>query len=293
MIRVFDLHCDTPHNILKGSFDHIVPEKLYGQGYVGAVFAHFVPPRSRYPFVDAVRMLSQTINYVRKKKRLHIMRSSGEVRHDRVNIILGVEGGHIFDNTFKQVEVLYDLGVRVFTVTWNNSNKLAHSALEADKKGLTARGKKFIKQMNGYNLVLDLSHASTRTVLDICERTDNQVIASHSCIRSFRPTFLRNIDDRALGAIAEKGGVVGVNFSRYHLGGHHPIEHIDHIRERHGVRCAAIGSDFDGINDPVIKGPAGLKKLGEKLVQHGYSSKAIADIFSRNFLRVFKQAGMR
>jgi len=210
---------------------------------------------------------------VRKKKRLHIVRSYNEIRHDRVNIILGVEGGHIFDNTFKQVEVLYDLGVRVFTITWNNSNKLAYSALEADKKGLTARGKKYLSEMAGYNFIIDLSHASTRTVLDICGRTRNQVIASHSCMRAFRQKFLRNIDDRALDAIAAKDGVVGVNFSRYHLGGHGVIEHINYIRERHGIRCAAIGSDFDGINDPVIKNPAGLKKLGEELAKQGYSKK--------------------
>ncbi len=291
MVRVLDLHCDTPHNIVKGVYKHILPEKLYAQGYLGAVFAHFVPPQSRYPFVDAVRMLSSTIAYVRKKKRLHIARSYKEIRHDRVNIILGVEGGHIFDNTFKQIEVLYDLGVRVFTITWNNSNKLAYSALDADKKGLTVRGKKYVTEMAGYNLIIDLSHASTRTVLDICDKTRNQVIASHSCMRTYRQKFLRNIDDRALDAIAAKDGVVGVNFSRYHLGGHSVVEHINYIREKHGVRCAAIGSDFDGINDPVIKNPSGLKKLGEELVKQGYSKKAVTDIFSRNFLRVFKKAG--
>jgi len=288
MVRTFDLHCDTPINIMNGTYKHILPEKLYAQGYLGAVFAHFVPPRSRYPFVDAVRMLSATIAYVRKKKRLHIVRSYNEIRHDRVNIILGVEGGHIFDNTFKQIEVLYDLGVRVFTITWNNSNKLAHSALEADKKGLTARGKQYIKDMSGYEIMIDLSHASTRTVLDTCALTQNQVFASHSCMRTFRQKFLRNIDDRALGAIVEREGVVGINFSRYHLGGHSVIEHIEYIRERHGIPYAAIGSDFDGINDPVIKNPAGLKKLGENLGKQGLSKKAITSIFSGNFLRVFK-----
>jgi membrane dipeptidase len=291
MVRVFDLHCDTPHNIMKGTFKHIIPEKLYAQGYLGAVFAHFVPPRSRYPFVDAVRMLSATIAYVRKKKRLHIVRSYNEIRHDRVNIILGVEGGHIFDNTIKQVEVLYDLGVRIFTVTWNNSNKLAYSALEADKKGLTARGKKYMKEMAGYNIVIDLSHASTRTVLDICENTRHQVIASHSCVRAFRQKFLRNIDDRALAAIVAREGVVGINFSRYHLGGHSVVEHMNYIREKHGIEHAAIGSDFDGINDPVIKSPAGLKKLGEDLGKQGFFKKAIHSIYSQNFLRVFKKAG--
>jgi len=206
-----------------------------------------------------------------------------------VNIILGVEGGHIFDNTIKQVEVLYNTGVRVFTITWNNSNQLACSALNDDKKGLTKRGKSFIHKMKNYKLIIDLSHASTRTVLDICDLTDNGVIASHSCIRSLNPTYLRNIDDRAIKAIAERGGVVGINFSRYHLGEHSVFEHIDYLVNKYGIDVAGLGSDFDGITDPVITSPSAIQHLAEELNDKGYKSSDIEKIFSKNFLRVFSE----
>jgi membrane dipeptidase len=82
--------------------------------------------------------------------------------------------------------------------------------------------------------------------------------------------------------------VIGVNFSRYHLGKHSAAEHIDYLCQRFGVSCAALGSDFDGINDPVIANPRGIARLGKQLFKKGYSSSNIGKIFSGNFLRLLK-----
>ncbi len=286
---VFDLHCDTPINIYQKKFAHIKPEYLSTQHYLGAVFAHFIHPERKFPFVGAVKLLSSTIHYIEKSKNLRVIRSPGEIDKHKTNIILGVEGGHIFDNTIKQIEVLYDLGVRVFTITWNNSNKLAGSALDNDKKGLTKKGRSFVKKMGDLGIVIDLSHASTRTALDVCEIAENGVIASHSCVRDLNPSYLRNIDDRAIKAVAECGGVVGINFSRYHLGKHSVFEHIDYLVNKFGIDIAAIGSDFDGINDPVIPDPSGIEQLAEALSGNGYKISDIKKIFYGNFLRVFSE----
>jgi len=284
---IFDLHCDTPHFIQKKEINHLQTDKLRDQGYTGAVYAHFIMPRIRYPFVAVIKMLTATIGYIQRKNKLDIIHSLDQVKKGKLSIILGVEGGHIFDNTFKQVEALYDLGVRVFTLTWNNSNRLAYSALENDSKGLTKRGKEYMRKVQSCNAIFDLSHASTRTVLDVCEHTDNPVMASHSCVRALNPQFKRNIDDRAIDAISQKGGVIGVNFSRYHLGNHAVADHIDYLVQRAGVNIAAIGSDFDGIDDPVIKSPVDIGILTSDLKKKGYTKDDIARIYSKNFLRIF------
>jgi membrane dipeptidase len=293
MARVFDLHCDTPHNIAKGKYGHIMPSKLHKQGYRGAVFAHFVYPKAKHPFVECVRMITSTITYINGHKELKLVTNAHSMAGGKANILLGVEGGHIFDDLFLQVEALHGLGVRVFTLTWNNSNRLAHSALEQDNKGLTRLGKEYIKKMRAYDIILDMSHASTRTVLDVCELCASKVIASHSCVRQLNPSFLRNIDDRAIRAIHERTGVVGVNFSRYHLGKHGVVDHIDYLCQRFGISCAAIGSDFDGINDPVITAPKGIGKLKNQLLKRGYKESAIGKIFSGNFLRLLKSVQRR
>jgi membrane dipeptidase len=287
--RVFDLHCDTPVYLEKKKTMHIAPSRLYSEDYVGAVFAHFIHPKAKYPFVDAVRMIGSTTDCLVRARNLHLIRHCREMVRDRANILLGVEGGHIFDATFGQVEALYGLGVRVFTLTWNNSNRLAHSALDNDGKGLTRTGRSYIRKLRPYKIILDMSHASTRTVLDVCEAADNPVIASHSCVRAFNPSFLRNISDRAIRAIRDRGGVVGVNVSKYHLGGASIVEHIEYLCQKFGVRCAGIGSDFDGINDPVIPGPTALARVADDLRARGYKATDTERIFSGNFLRVFRK----
>lgn len=287
---IFDLHCDTPHNIKRRQFGHIIPEHLFRDHYVGAVFAHFVEPDKHFPFVEAVTLIMSTLAYVHEKRRLHGIRTHHEISETKTNIIIGVEGGHIFDNTVKQLETFYDLGVRVLTITWNNSNALAHAALDNDKKGLTKRGKDFVRELNNYDIILDLSHASTKTTLDVCELSDNSVIASHSCVRALRPSFMRNISDPALKAIAQKGGVVGINFSEYHLGGHSIVDHINYIKSNYGIDAAAIGSDFDGIDDAVITSPQGIRTLEKELGEKGYTKAEIEKVFSGNFLRVFAKA---
>ncbi|MBE0431883.1 membrane dipeptidase [candidate division WOR-3 bacterium] len=288
MIRVFDLHCDTPFYLKKKKTRYIAPSRLFSEGYLGAVFAHFIYPKAKHPFVDAVRMIASTADYLTRAGNLHPVRRYRDIAQDRANILMGVEGGHIFDVTFYQVEALYGLGIRVFTLTWNNSNNLAHSALDNDQKGLTRAGRSYVRKLRKYRVILDLSHASTRTVLDVCETADNPVIASHSCVRSLHPSFLRNISDPAIKAICNRGGVVGVNVSKYHLGNAGVAEHIDYLCQKFSVRGAAIGSDFDGINDPVISGPPGIARVEKALRAMGYKNKDIQRIFSDNFLRVFR-----
>ncbi len=275
---------------MKDKFNHVLPSRLHRQGYVGAIFAHFVYPNDRHPFVSAVKMIASTTAYISRHRNLKLMQERHVIDGSKANMMLGVEGGHIYDRVFQQVEALFGLNVRVFTLTWNNSNRLAHSALEADKKGLTKLGKDYIKKLRQYNMILDMSHASTRTVLDVCDSWQGKIIASHSCVRKLNPSFLRNIDDRAIKAIYKRGGVVGVNFSRHHLGKYDVVDHIDYLCDKFGVSCAALGSDFDGITDPVIGNPAGIRKLERTLIKKGYSESAITKIFSKNFLRVLEKA---
>jgi len=289
MLTVFDLHCDTPFYLEKNKTKHIKPPRLYKQGYTGAIFAHFVYPKAKYPFVDAVKMISATVEYFEPRRNLNLLRKYRDMVRNKANILMGVEGGHIYDSVFGQVEALYGLGVRVFTITWNNSNRLAYSALDNDKKGLTKNGRAYVKKLRKYNVILDMSHASTRTVLDVCEICENPIIASHSCVRALNPSFLRNIADPAIEAICERGGVVGVNFSKYHLGKFGIVDHLDYLYEKYGVACAAIGSDFDGINDPVIPGPGGIARVEKALLAKGYKKSDVQKIFSGNFLRLFRR----
>ncbi len=289
MPPVFDLHCDTPLKIHEHRSGHIDTATLKKSGYCGAVFAHFVEPGSKQPFVDAMKLLTSTLDHLKRIPGVSLMEDYRDFDASSLNILLDVEGGHIFDRNPKQVEVLYDLGIRVFTITWNNSNRLAHSALDDDNKGLTARGRDLLKVFASLDAIIDVSHASTRTVQDICERYEGKVIASHSCLRAFNPFFLRNIDDRAIRAIAGRQGVVGVNISRYHLGQGTLTEHVDYLKCNFGEHVPAFGSDFDGIDDPVFAGPTEVQGIATEAKSKGYANATIEGFFSSNFLRLIKK----
>ncbi len=290
MYPIFDLHCDTPLCIKKGKFNHLHPEDLKPSILFGSIFAHFVSPGSKEPFHNGVKLVLSTINYLQRMHSVSIVTNFDDLDMRKTNILLGIEGGHIFDGDLTQFETLYELGVRTYTLTWNNSNSFAHSAFDDDKKGLTKRGKDFLKILKSYDVIIDLSHASTRTVLEVCEITDNQVIASHSCARALNP-FVRNIDSEAIKAITRRDGVVGVNFSRKHLGCYRVVDHIDFICENFGVDYCGVGSDFDGINDPICNCPAGYKMLLDDLFKRKYSKTHATKILFKNFLRILQNLG--
>ncbi|MGQ9817437.1 MAG: dipeptidase [bacterium] len=287
MIPVFDLHCDTPLNIKKNRFNHIHPEDLKQPIFYGAIFAHFVYPKEKEPFDAGLKLVLNTIHFLKNYPDINIIDDFKKIEAKKLNIILGVEGGHIYDKNFSQFETFYELGIRVFTITWNNTNRLAHSAFDNDKKGLTKMGKNFIKMLKDYEVLVDVSHASTRTVLDICETTDNKVFASHSCIRALNP-LIRNIDNKAIKAIVSRGGVVGINFSQKHLGEWRVIDHLNYLYEKFGVNSMAIGSDFDGITDPILVCPSGYKKISQELLKEDYTKKEVEKIFYKNFLQMLR-----
>lgn len=287
MIPVFDLHCDTPLNIKKKNFNHIHPDDLKPSIFSGAIFAHFVYPKEKEPFDAGIKLVLSTVNYLKNKQKINIVYDLKQIDLKKTNIILGIEGGHIFDKYFSQFETLYELGVRVFTITWNNSNRLGYSAFDNDKKGLTKKGKEFIKILRNYDVMIDLSHTSTRTALDICKIAKNKIFASHSCIRTLNP-FVRNIDDEVIKAIVSLGGIVAINFSKKHLGNYNVIDHINYLYENFGIDSIGIGSDFDGISDPVAECPIGYKKISQKLLKQCYTKKEIEKIFYKNFLRMLR-----
>jgi membrane dipeptidase len=77
------------------------------------------------------------------------------------------------------------------------------------------------------------------------------------------------------------------------LGGYSVADHIDYVTDNFGIETAAIGSDFDGINDSVVSGPKDIVTLKQELRKRGYTPRDIDKIFYKNFLRIFRKSGKR
>mgnify|MGYP002039428008 CR=1 FL=1 len=136
-----------------------------------------------------------------------------KIHHDgKIASLIGVEGGHSIGNSLGVLRMLYDLGARYLTLThWSNTDWADAATDEPEHGGLTEFGRQVVREMNRLGMMVDLSHVSAETMRDVLETTAAPVICSHSGAYGVNP-HPRNVPDDVLKKIAEKGGVVMVDF---------------------------------------------------------------------------------
>lgn len=140
------------------------------------------------------------------------------VRQKKLAVMMGVEGGHMIEDSLSYLDQLFERGVRYMTLTWNNSTSWASSAQDEtrntvpnSKKGLTVLGEQIVKRMNELGMIVDLSHVGEQTFRDAINISAKPVITSHSCVHQLCPVF-RNLKDDQIKAIAKNDGVIHLNF---------------------------------------------------------------------------------
>jgi membrane dipeptidase len=144
------------------------------------------------------------------------------VKQQKIAALIGLEGGHQFENDMGNLEALYNRGVRYITLTWNNSTPWATSASDEtnpeesknseSKNGLTDFGKQVVQKMNSLGMIVDISHVGEQTFYDVIATTTKPIIASHSSVYTLCP-HKRNLKDDQIKAIAKNGGVIQINFN--------------------------------------------------------------------------------
>ena len=126
--------------------------------------------------------------------------------------ILCVEGGHSIDDDLSILRMYHRLGARYMTLTWNNTNNWADGVLgEPRHGGLNHFGKEVVREMNRLGMLVDISHVAPATFWDAISTTNKPVIASHSSAKSICAAP-RNLEDDQIRAVADNGGVIGVNY---------------------------------------------------------------------------------
>jgi membrane dipeptidase len=220
-------------------------------------------------------------------------------------VILHFEGVEAIDEELNALRVFYEAGLRSLGIVWSRPNAFGHGvpfAFPASPDigpGLTDAGKRLVQACNELGILIDLSHLNEKGFWDVASLSSAPLVATHSGVHALCPTP-RNLTDKQLDAIAESGGVVGVNF---HVGflradGRADLEtslaeiikHLDYMVERMGIDHVALGSDFDGATMPHdLRDAAGLPKLVEALQDRGYNEQALTQIAHGNWLRVLGQ----
>jgi membrane dipeptidase len=130
----------------------------------------------------------------------------------KIGSLLGMEGGHVLENSLGALRAYYDLGARYLTLTHNVTLDWADAASgEARHGGLTKFGEEVVREMNRLGMLVDLSHVSPGTMSDALDVTESPVIFSHSAARALTDVP-RNVPDSILARLPKNGGVVMVAF---------------------------------------------------------------------------------
>jgi membrane dipeptidase len=133
-------------------------------------------------------------------------------RAGKVASLMGLEGGHMIENSLPVLRSFYRLGVRYMTLTHSRHTDWADASTDSLRHGgLTKFGEEVVREMNRLGMLVDLSHVSDSTVWDVLEITEAPVIFSHSSPRIFT-SHPRNVPDDITRALKENGGVMMVNY---------------------------------------------------------------------------------
>lgn len=184
----------------------------------------------------------------------------------KIAAILTVEGGEAVQGRPENVRILYELGVRAMTLTWNATNELASPAMTRKDKGLTAAGREIVHEMERVGMAVDVAHLGDLGIDGVLSETEKPIFSSHTNARAVFD-HRRSLSDRHIKEIASRGGVIGVNYyspqlvrtGRAELTD--VVRHIAHIAEVGGVKCVVLGSDFDGMGPQSY--PVGLSSWAD------------------------------
>jgi len=123
--------------------------------------------------------------------------------------ILDASTASVNDDNLQNLQLFYDLGIRVLQLTHNERNAVGDSFREKSNAGLSRLGEKVVANMNELGMLIDLSHCGDATTLEAIQLSQKPCAITHAGCRALYPT-LRNKPDEHIRAVAEKGGVFGI-----------------------------------------------------------------------------------
>lgn len=315
-MRFVDLHCDSILEIytrkkeLADLSGHINLEKLRQGEVLMQCFAAFIATHDcaerNGVTVGAYELFCSMADIFDRQMALYPdvlapVRAYADVEKNRaagkISALLTVEDAVPLEGKIERVDEMYARGVRMAALLWNYENSLGFpNSMDASAhaRPLKPFGREVVERMNELGMIVDVSHLSEGGFWDVADISRKPFIASHSCARALCG-HSRNLTDAQLRAVAEHGGVVGVNFYSAFLNGREDytpnadiIRHMDYIRQKAGIETVALGSDFDGIDCALELGDcAGLPRLAEAM-EGVFTADEIDRIASGNALRVLR-----
>ena len=217
----------------------------------------------------------------------------------RIASLLGIEGGHVIENSLGALRAFYRAGVRYMGLTHFANTDWADSATDdAILGGLSLFGEEVVREMNRMGMLVDLSHVSPATMSDALDVAEAPVIFSHAGARGVAD-HPRNVPDSILRRLPDNGGVVMQLFYPPYINTNvdstavlsEVADHIEHIRDVAGIDHVGIGSDFDGIPTYVegLEDVSTFPDLFVELAERGWTDEELKKLAGENVLRAMRE----
>jgi membrane dipeptidase len=310
---------------------HLDLARMKRAGFSGGLFAIFVPPVSSGPPPDfralmaappyalptppamdhvaaqpAALAMAGLMHWMARAAPddFRICRDVAEIRgamaEDVVAGVMHMEGAEAIGPDLDALHLFHAMGLRSLGPVWSRDTIFGHGVPMAfpggpdTGAGLTEKGRDLVRLCDALGILVDLSHLNEKGFDDVAALSSTPLVATHSNAHALCDSP-RNLTDRQLHMIRERGGMVGFNFATFYLnadgtaapgtGWDVMLRHLDHLIEHAGEDHVGLGSDFDGCVLPDLIGDVtGVPRLFEAMRAHGYDDALIAKLARENWL---------
>jgi len=248
-------------------------------------------------------------------------------KEGKVAVMLGFQNSTMVGRSIKNLDTLYDAGMRWMQLTYNERNYLGDGSTERTNCGLSDFGIEVVERMNELGIIVDLSHCGKETTNDGIAYSKAPVSINHSMCEALHKNHPRAKTDEQIKAMADKGGIIGIICLGYMIGPNLGtdttletyVDHIDHAVKIGGIDHVGLASDFaiQGLEAsgatrenwyvprltrfkpsykvqwppwiPELDKPDRYLQVAKVLDKRGYSTGDIEKILGLNWLRFYKE----
>lgn len=236
MLFLLDSHCDAPLMLAKGAdfgrrveqgythgkfpVTHVDFQRMKKGGVNGSLFAIYTscsltPDQATRRAFELVSKVFDAVEQNPDKVAFATTPAQARrnARNGLISIFLSMENGAPIQKDLSLLRMFHRLGVTCLTLTHADSNEICDSCTSPKPRwgGLSPFGREVVAEMNRLGMLIDVSHISDESFWDVLKYSKAPVVATHSCCRALS-NHPRNMADEMIVALAEKGGVIQVNF---------------------------------------------------------------------------------
>jgi len=294
-----------------GTFENRVIEDMIAGGMTAAGFAAV----DDFPLLDSKKGLVSVRGYAEGEaqaiyqlqiKNLKALIKSGLVYEvlapedialakasGKPGAFLSIEGANFLEDDLTRVAKAHADGVRLITAVHYLKGGPIGDIMTEDPvhNGLTSFGREAIIEMQKTGIIVDIAHASEKTVKDALKISSKPLVATHTHIVTPSLNPSRFISKELAVAIADTGGFIGAwpaGFGINTLAQY--LERTEELVEAIGIDHVALGTDMDANYKPVWDNYRKTPWVVGGLLKRGWREEDVAKVMGGNFMRVFKAA---